>query len=76
MPMTYEQLDELATGRAREITVLRVRIEALEGYMRGLLGLTEMLCHNDDAPEIIKHILRTNHRVIDARSALSQEPST
>ena len=40
-------------------------------HIRGLIGLTQMLEHRNDVPESVKHVLRTNHRVVDAVAFLA-----
>lgn len=37
-----------------------------------LLGLLQLVAGRDDCPEAIREVLRTNHRVDEARAALSR----
>lgn len=63
-----KQGDTLAEFRA-----LRNEIARLEGFVRGLIGLTELISHRDDVSPDLRGVLATNHRVVDAIAFLGGE---
>lgn len=49
------------------------RIEELEAALRGMVGLIQMLNHNEDIPKQVRWHMFKNHRVIEAEEVLCKE---
>lgn len=62
--------DDRASETHRKLIGARERIEDLEGALRGLIGLVQLISHNRDLPAAFRETLMTNHRVLDAEELL------
>ena len=40
--------------------------------LHGMVGLVDLLLNRDDLPPAVQEVLRTNHRIVDARTALTK----
>lgn len=69
--MTAELQAKIDTLEA-EVARLREERDQLFNYVRGLIGLTQLIRGRDDVPAEVKESLRTNHRVTDAGAYLTQ----